>query len=283
VTVQKQILELLLDLQRERHKAILLITHDLGVVAQVADRVALMYAGELVELADKDAFFAKPLHPYAERLLAALPDVDKRDHMLDAIPGSVPPLNQAFTSCRFAPRCHAAAQRCTSEAPGMFEAAVAHSVRCFGYATDDRVPLAALRVAAPASNDRVVAANPAVRDPLLEVNDLRVRFPIRSGLLRRATSYVEAVCSISFNVRAGETLALVGESGCGKTTSGKAILQLLRGAADLSGSAFLDGVDLMSANREQLFEARPKFKSSFRTPTHHSIRACGLERSWKKE
>ncbi len=266
VTVQKQILELLLALQCERHMAILLITHDLGVVAQVADRVALMYAGQLVELADKDAFFAKPLHPYAERLLAALPDVDKRDHMLDAIPGSVPPLNQAFTSCRFAPRCHAAAQRCTSEAPGMFEAAVAHSVRCFGYATDDRVPLAALRVAAPASNDRVVAANPAVRDPLLEVNDLRVRFPIRSGLLRRATSYVEAVCSISFNVRAGETLALVGESGCGKTTSGKAILQLLRGAADLSGSAFLDGVDLMSANREQLFEARRKIQIIFQDP-----------------
>jgi len=265
VTVQKQILDLLLDLQRERHMAILLITHDLGVVAQVADRVALMYAGQLVELADKDAFFAKPLHPYAERLLAALPDVDKRDHMLDAIPGSVPPLNQAFTSCRFAPRCHAAAERCRSEAPETFAVDAGHSVRCFAYAPEDRVALTPLVAAQAKVLESTRHANDGAQ-PLLDVRDLCVRFPIRSGLLRRAHSYVEAVKSVSFAVHAGETLALVGESGCGKTTSGKAILQLLRGSAELSGTAVLDGIDLMTASKEQLLEARRKIQIIFQDP-----------------
>lgn len=265
VTVQKQILDLLLDLQRERRMAILLITHDLGVVAQVADRVALMYAGQLVELADKDAFFAKPLHPYAERLLAALPDVDKRDHMLDAIPGSVPPLNQPFTSCRFAPRCHAAAERCHREAPDTFLVDAGHSVRCFVYAPDHRVTLTAL---VPAQT-KVLESTSRAADgvaPLLDVRDLCVRFPIRSGLLRRAHAYVEAVRSVSFAVHAGETLALVGESGCGKTTSGKAILQLLRDSAELSGSAVLDGIDLMTASHEQMLAARRKIQIIFQDP-----------------
>jgi len=265
VTVQKQILDLLLDLQRERRMAILLITHDLGVVAQVADRVALMYAGQLVELADKDAFFAKPLHPYAERLLAALPDVDKRDHMLDAIPGSVPPLNQAFSSCRFAPRCHAAAERCHREAPETFAIDAGHSVRCFAYAPDNRVVLTPLVAAQTKALESTRHAS-AGATPLLDVRDLCVRFPIRSGLLRRAHSHVEAVRSVSFAVHAGETLALVGESGCGKTTSGKAILQLLRGSAELSGTAVLDGIDLMTASKEQLLEARRKIQIIFQDP-----------------
>ena len=263
VTVQKQILDLLLDLQRERHMAILLITHDLGVVAQVADRVALMYAGQLVELADKDAFFAKPLHPYAERLLAALPDVDKRDHMLDAIPGSVPPLNQAFTSCRFAPRCHAAAERCRSEAPETFTVDAGHSVRCFAYDRAQPVALPPRAIAAPAEL-RDSKAPPAA--PLLVVDNLSIRFPIRSGLLRRITGHVNAVDGVSFSVDKGQTLALVGESGCGKTTTGKGILQLLGHVAQLAGSVKLDGQELMGAHASSMLRARQQLQIVFQDP-----------------
>lgn len=264
VTVQKQILDLLKDLQRERQMAILLITHDLGVVAQVADRVGLMYAGQMVELADTASFFASPLHPYAERLLAALPDTAKRDRPLDAIPGSVPPLNQAFDACRFAPRCHAAAERCQREVPAMYAHAEGHCVRCFIHAPRHAVPAVRLEPAMgdSAAGQRGVASAPI----LLDVADLRVRFPIRAGLLRRVVGYVEAVKGISFQVRQGQTLALVGESGCGKTTSGKAIVQLLRQTAVVDGTAKLGKLDLMQAQGRTLLDARSTIQIIFQDP-----------------
>ncbi|MEP7085603.1 MAG: ABC transporter ATP-binding protein, partial [Betaproteobacteria bacterium] len=188
VTVQKQILDLLLDLQRERGMAILLITHDLGVVAQVAERIGIMYAGELVEMASKTAFFSRPLHPYAMRLLGALPDVEKRGHTLEAIAGSVPPLIERFTGCRFAPRCYSATQRCRNEVPPMYACGGDHDVRCFVYAPDDPVPLVE---SPPAVLAEERAAAPAASGVLLSAHNVRVRFPIRSGVLQRVTGYVD--------------------------------------------------------------------------------------------
>ena len=274
VTVQKQILDLLVDLQTERGMGILLITHDLGVVAQVADRVGIMYAGELVELAGTKAFFAQPLHPYSRRLLAALPDVDKRGRSLEAIAGSVPPLTQPFHNCRFAPRCYSAADRCRSEPPPMYvPAGDTHEVRCFGYAPIDPVPLVEppLRIDTEVGA-RVVDAIDATGNALLSVRHLRVRFPLRSGLMQRVTGYVEAVEDVSFDLAAGRTLALVGESGSGKTTAAKAILQLLRGVAIVDGSASLEpldageAIDLMHADRRQLHRARRAMQIIFQDP-----------------
>ena len=263
VTVQKQILDLLLDLQRERGMAILLITHDLGVVAQVADRVGIMYAGELVELGSKQSFFSKPLHPYANRLLGALPDVDKRGHTLEAIAGSVPPLYQAFTGCRFAPRCYSATERCRGEIPVMYRQGEGHEVRCFAYAPERPVALVAAPEVVIAERAAAIAV-PA--GTLLNVQSLRVRFPIRSGLLQRVTGYVDAVHDVSFELRAGETLALVGESGSGKTTVAKAILQLLRGSAVVDGSARLGGIELMKSGLRELHGARRDIQIIFQDP-----------------
>ena len=263
VTVQAQILDLLIDLQRERGMAILLITHDLAVVAQVADRVGIMYAGELVELATTKAFFAKPLHPYATRLLGALPDVDKRGHLLEAIAGSVPPLYETFTCCRFAPRCYSAAERCRAEIPQMYGPEGGHEVRCFAYAPERPVALVEPPVRALSAD---IAAKAVGADALLDVRNLRVRFPIRSGILQRVTGYVEAVQDVSFTLRAGHTLALVGESGSGKTTAAKAVLQLLRGMAVVDGSARLGGVELMTADARTLHEARRKMQIIFQDP-----------------
>lgn len=263
VTVQKQILDLLLDLQRERGMAILLITHDLGVVAQVADRVGIMYAGELVELGSKQAFFSKPLHPYANRLLGALPDVEKRGHVLEAIAGSVPPLHQAFTGCRFAPRCHSATERCHNEIPAVYDAEAGHVVRCFAYDPSHAVALKPAPIVEVVARDKGKTNSGA---PLLSAKNVRVRFPIRSGLLQRVTGYVDAVHDVSFDLYPGQTLALVGESGSGKTTTGKGILQLLRDSAVVDGSAKLGAIDLMHANASELLQARREMQIIFQDP-----------------
>jgi peptide/nickel transport system ATP-binding protein len=119
VTIQKQILDLLVELQRTQGTAMLLITHDLGIVAQVAQRIALMYAGQIIEVADTKEFFARPLHPYARMLLDALPDSAHRRTRLAAIPGTVPPLHQRFSGCRFAERCPQVHEDCRARPPAL--------------------------------------------------------------------------------------------------------------------------------------------------------------------
>ena len=237
VTVQKQILDLLRDLQQAQGMAMLLITHDLGIVSQVAHRIALMYAGQIVEVAETAEFFARPLHPYARMLLDALPDTAKRGQPLAAIGGTVPQLDQRFDRCRFADRCPAVQADCATDAPPLYLPVDGHAVRCVLYRSGlRRVDLPTRPAAAPGPERALAAPGDA---PLLEVRDYRVYFPIRRGLLRRTIGYVQAVDGISFSLRAGRTLALVGESGCGKTTTGKALLQLLRDVAEVSGEARL--------------------------------------------
>jgi peptide/nickel transport system ATP-binding protein len=136
-------------------------------------------------------------------------------------------------------------------------------VRCFAYAPERPVALIAAPAAAIAERAAVAAV---AAGPLLSVHSVRVRFPIRSGLLQRVTGYVDAVNEISFALRAGETLALVGESGSGKTTAAKAILQLLRGSAAVSGSARLGAVELMQAGRHALHQARRDIQIIFQDP-----------------
>ena len=195
VTIQAQVLSLLARLQRERGMAVLLITHDLAVVSQYAQRVGVMHAGKLVEVAACQTFFASPQHPYSQQLLAALPRTQ-------AVPG---PQREPWQN------------------------------------------------------------NDATTQPasLLQVDDLRVHYPIRAGLLRRTVASVRAVDGVSLSLQAGRTLALVGESGCGKTTVGKAILQLIDEA---SGQVMFDGLDLMQLRGEALRQRRSDFQIIFQDP-----------------
>lgn len=283
VTIQKQILDLLKDLQRERGLGMLLITHDLGVVSGMADHVALMYAGQIIEVAPAAEFFSAPKHPYARLLLQALPDTSKRGGTLAAIAGTVPPLWQEFTACRFAPRCDKVFDTCRRQAPGLTLLPNATSVRCFLYEPEvvadaarraaaglhgEKAPDALAAAPVPASHG-VESALPAAKplgDVLLDVQNLCVRFPIRKGLLSRARETFTAVDGVSFNVRAGETLALVGESGCGKTTTGKAIVQLLRHQAVIEGRALFDGADLFALEGDALRNARRAIQIIFQDP-----------------
>ena len=264
VTIQAQVLELLRDLQRETRMSVLLITHDLGVVAQMAHRVAVMYAGEIVELASAAAFFARPAHPYSRKLLQAVPDVAGRNHTLAVIPGTVPSLSQEFVGCRFASRCDFAWARCREENPPAIEIGGGHAVRCHLYDSKDQESRVRKQNSAMArAEDAVVAEGPSDSSALLAVKDLQVYFPIRKGIFRRVVAQVKAVDGVSLEIRSHRTLALVGESGCGKTTVGKGILQLV---PVTGGNVTFEGVDLGSLTAGALRPMRKDFQIVFQDP-----------------
>ena len=292
VTIQKQILDLLRRMQQEQGMGMLLITHDLAVVSEMAHHVALMYAGQIVEVAPVREFFSDPRHPYARLLLEALPDAGKRGQGLAAIAGTVPPLWQEFTACRFAPRCPKAHDKCMQGEPALLSLDASHAARCVLADQPDAVrhridsipaqpwptlakpafstPVRAELVKAPMQGSPVFQSSPSqppnAPQPLLQVADLSVRFPLRSGLLNRVHGYFTAVDRVSFTLAAGETLALVGESGCGKTTTGKAITQLLRHVATLEGQALLQGQDLFTMQGDPLRVARRQIQMIFQDP-----------------
>lgn len=260
VTIQAQVLELLRQLQKKRGMAILLITHDLGVVAEMANRVAVMYAGEIVETADREAFFAHPRHPYTQKLFASLPGKAKRGQRLDIIKGAVPRLDQAFVGCRFVERCERAFAPCAGTVPDWLETEEGRGVRCHLYAPGIAEPAGVARNAAVLITPEPLAQ---CTQALLEVSDLKVHFPIRKGLFQRIVGQVKAVDGVSLGICAGRTLALVGESGCGKTTVGKGILQLVRPTA---GRVRHAGIELTGLGSAALRSHRADLQVIFQDP-----------------
>lgn len=232
VTLQAQILQLIKRLARERGMALLLITHDLGVARFMADRVGIMYAGQLVETlsVDQETGLEGAFHPYTRKLMAALPSLDRAGQRLAAIPGRVPSLKQRFSGCRFADRCEHVFAPCASTLPAWNQLKDDHAVRCHLASKPDSQ---AERETSPA----LKAILPS-QETVLSVRDLCVTFTQRTGRLFGKNS-VRAVDGISFELNAGETLALVGESGCGKTTTAKAILgltEISNGIVELDGN-----------------------------------------------
>ena len=255
VTVQAQILDLLASLQDARGMGLLLITHDLGVVARMARRVGVMYAGELVEEAGRDAFFAAPRHPYTQALFAALPDVARRGRPLLTIPGQVPSLAAMPSGCRFAERCPHVMEVCRTVSPPWRETVPGHRVRCHWDGVNEGEELGGYEVR------RGELQSPERH--VLEVKELKVHFPIRRGILQRTVGHVRAVDGVSLALTPGRTLALVGESGCGKTTVGKAILQLV---APSGGSVRLGASELVGMPARRLRGARRHLQMVFQDP-----------------
>ncbi len=252
VTIQAQILELLDDLKGRLNMGMLLVTHDMGVIAGRADRVLVMYAGRIAEAAATDALFARPRHPYTEALLSAVPKLDTdRDSDLYSIPGRPPDLSDLPPGCRFAPRCRFAEPDCWTSGPVLDGPDPAHAYACF----HPRPAAGQVSRGAPAGPGRAARSREpgAGVAPLLEVADVHKEFAVNAGILQRKVASVKAVSGVSFSMTAGETFGLVGESGCGKTTIGRLIATLER--AD-SGSIRLGGVELGPLSGSALRQAR---------------------------
>jgi peptide/nickel transport system ATP-binding protein len=263
VTIQQDILELIDGLRRQLGMAVILVTHDLGVIAGRTERVAVMYAGRIVEQADTSAVFADPQHPYTEALLDALPELaGPHARSLYSIPGRPPALTELQASCSFAPRCQHARDWCAGHEPVLDGDHPGHLFACF-------FPVGSVAGASAASSGRRVSTwtagqrpavsrparlpaapdNGAAAQPLLRVSGLVKDYPVASGVLSRRTGTVSAVAGVSFELTAGKTFGLVGESGCGKTTIARLLVGLERAT---SGAIEFRGIELTGLSRRQL-------------------------------
>lgn len=263
VTVQAEILDLMKTLQFQKGTAILLITHDLGIVAEVAERVAVMYAGRVVETASRERLLHNPAHPYTVRLLQSLPSQKQRDQSLQTIEGRVPPAHKLPPGCRFSARCHMVQAACHQVDPPLIPVETHHTAACILYDTHyqgRRITPAEVRIP-PAPRPRAPGQTPPT--PLLYIEGLAVHFPIRRGVLKRVVGHVRAIDGVDLEIRQGQTMALVGESGCGKTTLGKALLQLIRPTA---GRVIMNGQDLTTLSRRAMHPYRKRLQIIFQDP-----------------
>jgi peptide/nickel transport system ATP-binding protein len=290
VTIQKQILELIDSLRQRLSMSVILVTHDLGVIAGRTDRVAVMYAGRIVETATTEVLFKSPRHPYTEALFEALPEKAADGSTIKRlynIPGQPPDLTAPPRGCKFAPRCRYAQDSCRASEPELTDAGAGHLYRCFfpvGSVQEARDPetpfvsvpperpevpatpateLTAVADADAAGVSGALAAEAAAGGlavatadgALLSVSHLVKNFTVTAGaVLQRKVGEVSAVADVSFAIPAGSTFGLVGESGCGKTTVGRLIVGLEKPTA---GSIVLGGRDLaFLPRRERRRQAR---------------------------
>ena len=252
VTIQKQILELIDDLRKRLGMAVILVTHDLGVIAGRADRAAVMYAGRVVETTSTLRLFGNPRHPYTEALFGALPEkaVEGATRLYN-IPGMPPDLTRPPQGCKFAARCRYAQDSCRQDEPPLSGDVPGHEYRCFFPvgSVSDEAGVAELKVTEPVSLEDVAGAAVNGDGFLLTADHLVKSFAVTSGaVLQRKVGEVSAVADVSFGIRPGKTFGMVGESGCGKTTIGRLIVGL---ETATSGSIVLDGEDLARLNNRE--------------------------------
>ncbi len=279
VTVQAQVLESLKTALSETGAALLLITHDLGVIAGLADRVLVMYAGRPVEVGTVDDIFYKPSMPYTLGLLGSLPRLDSDGtERLRQIPGSPPSMLGEPTGCPFAPRCPLRADICTTTEPPLtvvpsvdptrsdhraachFADAVAAGEHGALFSEADRRRGGAMTLSQTDGSPSAQSTQP----PLLQVTDLVKHFPVRGGsFVRHQVGEIHAVSGVSLSIAPAETLGLVGESGCGKSTTGRAILQLI---APTSGSVVFDGREMTELKGGELRRMRRHIQVVFQDP-----------------
>ena len=258
VTIQAQILELLQEAREVTGAAVLLITHDMGVVAGNADRVAVMYAGRIVEQAPVRELFAKPLMPYTIGLLRSMPSLSApRSERLVPLEGRPPLLTQLPQGCPFAPRCPAAIPQCREAEPPLLEVGgPSRRVACIRAEEidDGRLPGPAI-YPRPETVEPQAAPLDTATGNAIELRDVHKVYPLYSGsIMRRRVGSVRAVDGVSFEVRSGQTLGLVGESGCGKTTTIMEILELSGASEGTIKVADRDTATLSKAERRALRE-----------------------------
>ncbi|TVQ26826.1 MAG: ABC transporter ATP-binding protein [Spirochaetaceae bacterium] len=271
VTIQAQILDLMKKLKNTIGSSVMLITHDLGVIAELADNVVVLYAGEVVEYADVKTIFEHPKHPYTIALLESIPRLtDDRGRKLFSISGNIPDPLHRPGGCPFHTRCRFAQDVCASEHPPLTVLEDGSKVRCWMHVeshahhfahvdrTSPRIVVEEQRLE-PGSDD--VDAQTA--QPLLQIRKLVKHFPIRGGFMRKVTGHVRAVDNVSFDIMQGETFGLVGESGCGKSTTGRLALRLLE---PTSGEVEFDGRPIVGLNTKEMRRVRREMQIIFQDP-----------------
>ncbi|MFC5210374.1 dipeptide ABC transporter ATP-binding protein [Pseudonocardia sulfidoxydans] len=264
VTVQAQILDLVHDLCDERSLAVVLVTHDLGVVAGFADRVVTMYAGRIVEQGATEEVYAAPRHPYTDALMRSIPPLTHREPRLVAIPGSPPEPAHRPTGCAFHDRCGFAEEHvCTTERPPLTlveGSSDARRVACLRL-TEITFPLGAARATERAESTGPAGA--ADGSPLVSVRGLTKKFAIRSGGFGKREQ-LTAVDDVSLDIGRAEILGIVGESGSGKSTLARCLLRLID---PTSGRIEFDGRDLASMSARELRKQRPRMQMIFQDPS----------------
>ena len=270
VTIQAQILELIQRLQQELQMAVLLITHDLGVVANVADRVAVMYAGKIAEMGTWEQLYETPQHPYTVKLFESTPARDKRGTELHTITGRVPKATEYNDGCRFADRCPKVMDGCDTIVPTLHAVnGSEHNIACHLYNPEPpfnstRTPTTRLELETTVKKKNEESSEqPTASHPQLQVKDLCVHYPIQKGIFKRTVGYVYAVDNVTLDIPSGKTLALVGESGSGKTSFGKAILRL---GVPVEGDIVYDGANIATTTRQLMHPYRKRMQIIFQDP-----------------
>lgn len=265
VIVQSRVLELLRTLAMEDGLALLLVTHDLPVVTETCDRIAVMYGGDIVETGDTAEVTHGPRHPYTRGLLAAVPDLASPTPPA-TLAGAPPLLDSPIHGCSFRPRCGHALQACSEEHPRLAVVSHDHAVACHAQLGPQSMAQRAAE-AVPVKDSRVSASSANGTTDVLDVDGLVVRYPLAPSLTawlrhRRAT-VMAAVDGVSVTITAGETLALVGESGSGKTTMAHAILRIVPITA---GAIRVHGVNVTHARDRELRPIRRRVQMLYQDP-----------------
>ena len=253
VTVQAQILELLRNLKEDEKSSILMITHDLGVVSRMADYIYVMYCGRIIEYGSANEIFKNPKHPYTKSLLKSKPDIKNPKGSLYSIKGNVPsPINME-DKCYFNNRCDNKCEKCEGTYPKRMDINDEHYVFCHNIDDDFALDV-----------DTRNEAEVKPGNVILEVSNLSKSFEVKKNIFSFKKSYIRAVKNVSFKIRRGETLGLVGESGCGKTTVGKCVLRLY---PDIThGKIAFMGEDVYNMNSRELLKFRTKAQMIFQDP-----------------
>ncbi|HUX05226.1 MAG TPA: ABC transporter ATP-binding protein [Acidimicrobiales bacterium] len=255
VTIQAQILDIIDNLCTQLNMGVLLITHDMGVIAGRSDRVVVMYGGKKAEEAPTMDLFHAMRHPYAQALLASMPNLENASkHELSSIAGLPPDLSKEIIGCRFAPRCVYATDECRQHEPELTTNAE-HAFACF-HPVNGPAPVV-VRTREP------VDAAHEPRKQLLRVENLVKEFPIKAGLIRHKVGAISAVSNVSFSINEGETFGLVGESGCGKTTIGRMVVGL---DGPTGGEVFFDDKLVSAKHHRPSREDRRERQMMFQDP-----------------
>jgi len=261
VTVQAEIMDLIESLKRDLNLSVLFISHDIHLVAERCERINVMYAGEIIESTDSERLLKNPLHPYTQGLLDSIPRIDTPKGSLKPIRGDVPDLINLPQGCYFSPRCEKAKSICKEIKPKLVEIDSGHYCKC-------HFPDIKNRSSFPVSSGISNSSDKLPNEKIMEISGLKVYFPLAKGIIDRIFAggkirYIKAVDGVSLTIFRQETIGVVGESGCGKTSLGRAMTFL---TCPTKGKVIFEGKDLSLLRQDRMRKLYQEIQFIFQDP-----------------